>query len=142
MNDVANAVALDVGERRIGVAVSDPFGTFSLPYDTIERTNVRSDVARIVDIAHERNARTIVVGDPLTLSGERGIAAKNIDAFVAHLARAYDGKIELVDERLTTAAVQKSLIGADVSRKKRKQVVDKLAAAMILDTWLARRRNA
>lgn len=141
MADLVNVVALDVGERRIGVAVSDPFGSFALPYDTIERTNVKSDVARIAEIARARGARTIVVGDPLTLSGERGIAAKNLDAFVAHLARAYDGAIELVDERMTTAAVQKSLIGADVSRKKRKTVVDKLAAAMILDTWLQRRRN-
>ncbi|GAC1431819.1 MAG: Holliday junction resolvase RuvX [Candidatus Velthaea sp.] len=142
MAELLNVVALDVGERRIGIAVSDPFGSFSLPFDTIERTNVKTDVERIVGIARERGARTIVVGDPLTLAGERGIAAKNIDAFVAHLARAYDGAIELVDERMTTAAVQKSLIGADVSRKKRKTVVDKLAAAMILDTWLQRRRNA
>jgi len=141
MTDVHNAVALDVGERRIGVAVSDPFGTFSLPYDTIERTNIRTDIARIVAIAGERGAGTIVVGDPLTLAGERGVASKNMDAFIAHLARAYNGVIERVDERLTTAAVQKSLIGADVSRKKRKAVVDKLAAALILDTWLARRRN-
>jgi putative Holliday junction resolvase len=132
-------VALDVGERRIGIAVSA--GTMALPYDTLERTNLRDDIARIVAIARERGARTIVVGDPLTLAGERGIAAKHIDAFVAHLARAYDGAIELVDERLTTAAVQKSLIAADVSRKKRKTVVDKLAAALILDTYLQRRRN-
>jgi putative Holliday junction resolvase len=132
-------IALDVGERRIGVAVSA--GTMALPYDTIERTNVRADTERIVAIARERGARTIVIGDPLTLSGQRGIAAKNIDAFVTHLARVYDGAIELVDERLTTAAVQKSLIAADVSRKKRKTVVDKLAAAMILDTYLRRRRN-
>ncbi len=132
-------VALDIGERRIGVAVS--VGTMALPYDTIDRTNVRADVDRIVGIARERTARTIVVGDPLTLAGDRGIAAKNIDAFVSHLARVFDGKIELVDERLTTAAVQKSLIAADVSRKKRKTVVDKLAAALILDTYLARRRN-
>ncbi|MFN2459903.1 MAG: Holliday junction resolvase RuvX [Candidatus Velthaea sp.] len=137
-----NAMALDVGERRIGVAVSDPLGSFSLPYETIERTNVRADVDRIVALARERGVRVIVVGDPLTLSGERGIAARTIDGFVAHLARAYDGTIERVDERMTTAAVQKSLIGADVSRKKRKAVVDQLAAALILDTWLARRRNA
>ena len=136
---VPNVIALDVGERRIGVAVNA--GDLSLPYDTIERTNLRNDTERIVEIARERGARTIVVGDPLTLAGERGIAAKNIDAFVAHLARAYDGTIELVDERLTTAAVQKSLIAADVSRKKRKTVVDKLAAALILDTYLQRRRN-
>jgi putative Holliday junction resolvase len=138
---VDSIVALDVGERRIGVAVSDPLGTFSLPYETITRTNVKADVERIVAIAAERGARTIVVGDPLTLSGERGIAAQTMDAFVAHLARAYDGTIERVDERLTTAAVQKALIGADVSRKKRKAVVDQLAAALILDTFLQRRRN-
>lgn len=137
-----NIIALDVGERRIGVAVSDPLGSFALPYDTIERTNVRADIERIVAIARERGARTIVVGDPLTLAGERGIASKNMDAFVVHLGRGFDGTIERIDERLTTAAVQKSLIGADVSRKKRKTVVDKLAAAMILDTWLQRRRNS
>lgn len=137
-----NIIALDVGERRIGVAVSDPLGSFALPYDTIERTNVRADVERIAQIACERQARTIVIGDPLTLAGERGIASRNMDAFIAHLARAFDGAIERVDERLTTAAVQKALIGADVSRKKRKTVVDKLAAAMILETWLQRRRNA
>ena len=132
-------VALDVGERRIGVAVN--VGDLALPYDTIERTNVRADTERIADIARERGACVIVVGDPLTLAGERGIAAKTIDAFIVHLTRVYDGTIELVDERLTTAAVQKSLIAADVSRKKRKGVVDKLAAAMILDTYLQRRRN-
>lgn len=134
-------VALDVGTRRIGVAVSDPSGVFAFPHGTIERTNVRDDVAAILAIARERNARTIVVGDPLTLAGTRGIASEKIDAFVAHLERAFDGRIERVDERLTTAAVQKSLIGSDVSRAKRKTVVDKLAAAMILETYLARARG-
>ena len=133
-------VALDVGERRIGVAVSDPAGAFAFPHATIERTNVRDDVAAIVALARERDARTIVVGDPLTMAGERGIASGKIDVFVAHLERAYAGRIVRVDERLTTAAVQKSLIGADMSRGKRKTVVDKLAAAMILETYLARAR--
>jgi len=133
-------VALDVGERRIGIAVSDPLGSFAFPHDTLVRTNVRDDVAAIVAIARERNARTIVVGDPLTLEGKRSFAAEKIDAFVAHLARAFDGRIERIDERLTTAAVQKTLIGADVSRAKRKTVVDKLAAALILETYLARAR--
>jgi putative Holliday junction resolvase len=136
-----SVVALDVGSKRIGVAVSDPLGSFAFPHATIERTNVRDDVAAIVAIAAERGARTIVVGDPLTMSGERGIAAGTIDAFVAHLARGFDGRIERIDERLTTAAVQKSLIGADVSRAKRKTVVDKLAAALILETYLARARG-
>jgi putative Holliday junction resolvase len=140
MTTGGSVVALDVGSRRIGVAVSDPSGAFAFPHDTIERTNVRADIAAVVAIARERNARTIVVGDPLTMAGTRGIAAAGIDAFVAHLARAFDGRIERIDERLTTAAVQKSLIGADVSRAKRKTVVDKLAAAMILETYLARAR--
>jgi putative Holliday junction resolvase len=134
---VSTVIALDVGTRRIGVAVGE--GTFAFPHSTLERTNVRDDVARIVALAAERGVRTIVVGDPLTMSGERGIASAAIDAFVAHLARAYDGEVERVDERLTTAAAQKSLIAADVSRAKRKQVVDQLAAVGILETWLARR---
>ena len=137
-----SVVALDVGERRIGVAVSDPFGSFALPYDTIERTNIKADLAAIVAIARERLARTIVVGDPLTMAGTRGPAAEKMDAFVAALARVYDGEIARIDERLTTAAVQKSLIGADVSRKARRGVVDKLAAAMILETYLARKRHS
>ncbi|HTW83402.1 MAG TPA: Holliday junction resolvase RuvX [Candidatus Sulfotelmatobacter sp.] len=132
-------IGLDVGSKRIGVAVGE--GSFAFPHATLERTNVRDDVAKIVAIARERGARTIVVGDPLTMAGERALASEKIDAFVAHLARAWDGAIERIDERLTTAAAQKALIGADVSRAKRKQVVDQLAAVGILETWLARRRR-
>ncbi|HYZ16668.1 MAG TPA: Holliday junction resolvase RuvX [Candidatus Acidoferrum sp.] len=132
-----SVLGLDVGERRIGVAVGE--ASFVFPHSTIERTNVRDDVAKIVEIARERDARTIVVGDPLTLSGKRALASEKIDAFVAHLARAFDGTIERIDERLTTAAAQRSLIAADVSRAKRKKVVDQLAAVGILETWLARR---
>ena len=134
-----SVLALDVGTRRIGVAIGE--GTFAFPHSTIERTNVRDDVASIVAIARERGVRTIVVGDPLTMSGERALASAQIDGFVLHLARAFDGTIERVDERLTTAAAQKALIGADVSRAKRKKVVDQLAAVGILETWLARRQR-
>jgi putative Holliday junction resolvase len=130
-------IALDVGTRRIGVAVGE--GTFAFPHSTIERRNVRDDVAAIVAIARERGARTIVVGDPLTLNGERALASEQIDAFVTHLVRAFDGEIARVDERLTTAAAQKALISADVSRAKRKKVVDQLAAVGILETWQARK---
>ena len=135
-------VALDVGERRIGVAVSDPLGSFSFPHSVIDRTNIRADLAKIVAIADERGAATVVVGYPLTLAGARGPAAEKMDAFITALGRTYGGAIERIDERMTTAAVTTSLVGADGSRAKRKTVVDKLAAAMILDTYLARRRNA
>jgi putative pre-16S rRNA nuclease len=136
-----SVIALDVGARRIGVAVSDPSDTFSLPYDVIQRTALRDDVRRIVELARERRATTIVVGDPIRLGGERGPASEKLDQFVAQLARAWDGPIERVDERLTTAQATRTLIDADLSRKRRKDVVDKLAAALILDTYLARRRT-
>ncbi len=134
-------VALDVGERRIGVAISDPGESFSLPLRTLERTTLHDDLEAIVGIAREYAAHTLVIGDPVALSGERGIAAQKMDAFVAVLAKAYDGTIERVDERMTTAQVTRSLVAADVSRKGRRRVVDQLAAALILDSYLARKRR-
>jgi putative holliday junction resolvase len=82
----------------------------------------------------------LVVGDPVTLSGERSIAAQKMDAFVDALRSVFPGKIHRVDERMTTAQATKTLIAADVSRKERKKVVDKMAAALILETFLTRRR--
>ena len=135
-------IGLDLGERRIGVAISDPGESYALPLRTLERTgNTHDDLQAILDVVREYGATTIVVGDPVSLSGERGIAAKKMDEFVAILAKAYDGAIERVDERLTTAQVTRTLLAADVSRKNRKRVVDQLAAALILDTFLGRRKR-
>jgi len=134
-------LALDVGERRIGLAVSDPGETFALPLRTLERSTLQRDLEEIAAAAAEYGATTIVVGDPIALSGERGIAARRMDAFVASLAKAYDGTIERVDERLTTAQATRTLLAADVSRANRKRVVDRMAAALILESWLARRRR-
>jgi putative Holliday junction resolvase len=134
-------LALDVGSKRIGVAVSDPGGTFALPVTTIECRDRRSDLARIASIAQEYGAREIVVGDPVTLAGERGIAAKRIDTFVEALREVFVGAIHRVDERMTTAQATKTLIAADVSRRRRREVVDRMAAALILETFLARRKN-
>ena len=136
-----SVLALDVGSKRIGVAVADPTGTFALPVTVIERMNLQSDLERILKLSREYDAGEIVVGDPVTLSGQRGIAADKIDRFVDQLARVYSGTIVRVDERMTTAQATKSLIAADVSRAKRKTVVDKMAAALILETYLARKRT-
>jgi len=136
-------LALDIGERRIGVAMTDPGESFSLPLRTLQRTDsLHDDLQAILDLASEYGATTIVVGDPVSLSGERGLAAEKMDAFVAILAKAYGGTIERVDERMTTAQATRSLIAADASRKQRKRVVDQLAAALILDSFLARRRRS
>lgn len=134
-------VALDVGTKRIGVAVSDPSGSFALPVATIERTELRADLERIVRLASEYGARDLVVGDPLTLSGERGPAAQKMDAFVEQLRRVFEGTIHRVDERMTTAQATKAMIAADASRKTRRKAVDMMAATLILETYLARRRS-
>jgi putative holliday junction resolvase len=135
-------LALDVGSKRIGVAVSDPSGSYALPITTIERSDRRADLACIAALAREYDANEIVVGDPVTLRGERGIAAAQIDAFVEALRSVFTGTIHRVDERLTTAQATKTLIAADVSRRRRRDVVDRMAAALILETFLARRKNA
>lgn len=134
-------LALDVGSRRIGAAISDPGEIFAMPLTVIEHTNLRDDVDRIVELAAEHRAQEIVVGDPVRLSGERGIAAERIDRFVEALGRRFPGIIHRVDERLTTAQATKTLIGADISRAKRKSVVDKVAASLILETFLTRRKH-
>jgi putative pre-16S rRNA nuclease len=134
-------MALDVGSKRIGIAVADPSGTFALPVATIERTNRRADLAKIEEYVESYGIRELVVGDPITLRGERGLAAATIDAFVEDLRGVFDGTIHRVDERLTTAQATKGLIAADVSRKKRREVVDRMAAALILESFLARRRS-
>jgi putative Holliday junction resolvase len=134
-------MALDVGSKRIGVAVADPTGTFALPVGTIERTNLRADLGRIEEYIESYMVRDLVIGYPIALSGEAGIAAQKMDAFIEQLRRVYRGTIHRVDERMTTAQATKTLIAADVSRKRRKEVVDKMAAALILESFLARRRS-
>jgi putative Holliday junction resolvase len=134
-------MALDVGSKRIGVAVSDPSATFALPVATIERTNRREDLSRIRELVDSYGIAELVVGDPLTLAGDRGIAAREMDAFVEKLREVFGGTIHRVDERLTTAQATKSLIAADVSRQKRRTIVDRMAAALILESFLARRRS-
>lgn len=136
-----NLLALDVGSKRIGVAVADPTGTFALPLTVIERTNLKADLQRISELAREYSVDEMVIGYPMTLAGQTGPAAEKMDRFIEQLSRVFPGTIHRVDERLTTAQATKTLISADVSRAKRKTVVDKMAAALILESYLARRRG-
>jgi len=134
-------MALDVGSKRIGVAVADPSRTFALPAATIDRTNLHADLSRLRALVEEYEVDELVIGDPVALSGERGIAAQKMDEFVERLRSVYAGTIHRVDERMTTAQATKALIAADVSRAKRKRAVDSMAAALILETYLARKRR-
>ncbi len=139
---MSSIMALDVGEKRIGVAISGPGESYALPIGTIERTALDRDLERILEYVSEYDVCDLVLGDPVTLSGERGIAAKKMDAFAERLRAVFPGTIHRIDERLTTAQATKVMIDADASRKRRRQAVDKMAAALILETFLARRRRS
>jgi len=141
MGSKTSLMALDVGSRRIGIAVSDPSGSFALPLATIARTNRREDLASIKSYLDAYEVEELIVGDPITLSGERDVAARAMDAFVEALREVFSGTIHRVDERLTTAQATKTLIAADVSRARRRRLVDRMAAALILESFLARRRR-
>lgn len=138
---MSGIMALDVGTKRIGVAVADPSNSYALPVGTIERTALRDDLARIKEYVESYGVNDLVVGDPVTLSGERGVAAEKMDAFVEQLRRVFTGTVHRVDERLTTAQATKVMIAADASRKRRRNAVDMMAAALILETFLTRRRS-
>ena len=132
------ALGLDVGMKTIGVAVSDELGLAAHPVLTIARQGTAPDVARVVAMAAEREARAVVVGLPLELSGDEGRRARRVRVFIDALRAALpaDVAIHEWDERFSTAAVERMLIEADVSRQRRKQVIDKQAAAYILQGWL------
>jgi putative Holliday junction resolvase len=134
-------MALDVGSKRIGVALADPTQSFAIPLATITRKNKRDDLACISEYVASYNVDELVVGDPITLAGERGVAARDMDTFVTSLREIFSGTIHRIDERMTTAQANKSLIAADVSRRKRRELVDRLAAGLILETFLGRRRR-
>ena len=102
-------MALDVGTKRIGVAVADPSGSFALPVGMVERTNIRADLAKLEEYFESYLVDELVVGDPVSLAGERGIAAEKMDAFVEKLRTVFRGTIHRVDERMTTAQATKRL---------------------------------
>jgi putative Holliday junction resolvase len=137
-------LALDVGSRRLGVAMSDPTWTVASPLLTLARRGPAEDAAAIAGLAAEHGADTLVVGLPRSLRGGEGPAAKAVRAYVAEL-RAHLGalRIEFVDERLSTVAAERALLAGGVRRADRRAVVDQLAASLFLQAWLdaARRRE-
>ena len=132
-------IALDYGSKRIGVAVSDPLGLIAQPLATLDHDQVMPQLKEL--LKQYDQVDEIVVGLPKKLSGELGPAAANVLAFVEQLKQAFPVKISTYDERLTTAAAERTLIEAGLSRKKRKQVIDRSAAANILQDYLERRNK-
>ena len=134
-------LAVDVGSVRIGVAVCEHLELPAMPLLTIEHTSRAADVARIVRLAAERRVGTIVIGYPLRLDGTRGVAAENMDRFVKDLEKAFGGKVVTVDERLTSAAASKKIAAAPLSGRRKRAVIDQLAAVEIAESYRARAKR-
>jgi len=133
-------MAVDWGARRVGLALSDPTGLLATGLATLTVTGRDDAVRRVADVAREREAERIVVGLPLRLSGERGEAAEQAEAFAAELGRVSGLPVELLDERLTSALSTRRLHEAGVRGAKAKARVDQGAAVALLETWLDRAR--
>ncbi len=132
-------VGIDLGSKRIGVAVSDPTGTVATPHSVVQRTGSRtSDHRAIRAVVDEYEADLLVVGLPRSLDGSLGRAATAALVEVDELAGALDVPVETVDERLTTVSADRALRASNVKGEARRRVVDKVAAAILLQSWLDR----
>jgi putative Holliday junction resolvase len=139
-------VGLDLGTKTIGVAVSDPDRRLATGVETIQRTAFTADAARLLAIAGERSAVGFVLGLPINMDGSEGPRVQSTRAFARNLAKLTNLAIGLWDERLSTAAVERELIGMDMSRARRAKVIDEHAAIFILqgalDRLAAQRRSS
>jgi putative Holliday junction resolvase len=131
-------IGLDLGSKTIGVAASDPDRRLATGVTTLKRSTFAVDAAKLLALAAERRAIGIVLGLPINMDGSHGPRAQSTQAFARNLAKLTDLPIALWDERLSTAAVERDLIAADASRRKRANVIDQHAAAFILQGALDR----
>jgi putative pre-16S rRNA nuclease len=135
-------LALDVGAKRIGLAVSDPLGITAQGLEVLTRKDPQTDLDRLMEVAREWRVQRIVVGLPRHMDGRLGSAAPAILGLVEKLQEALGVEVITWEERLTTVEAERVLLLADVSRRRRRQVVDQLAAVLILQNYLDHRRLA
>ncbi len=139
----ARVLGLDVGTKTVGLALSDVRRMFASPMETIRRTRLAADLARIKDIVAEHGVGGFVVGLPVAMDGREGPRCQAVRQFAKDLLGACDLPLAFWDERLSSAAVERLLIDeADMSRARRREVVDKMAAAYILQGALDRLQSA
>ena len=135
-------LSLDVGDRRIGLAISDEMGWTAQGLETYERRNLRKDLAYLIELIRSRDVTDVVVGLPRHLDGHIGPQAQKVLTFVDSLKTQISVPILMWDERLTTREAERTLIDAHVRRSKRKTVVDQMAAILILQGYLDSRQAA
>jgi putative Holliday junction resolvase len=138
-------LAIDYGQRRLGLAVSDEAGAFAFPAGTLERRGRARDLAALRQLAAERGVERVVVGLPLHLDGRAGPEARAAEAFAADVAQATGLPVETFDERWTTREAERSLREQGLSGRRghrRREAVDAVAATLLLRSWLAREQRA
>jgi putative Holliday junction resolvase len=133
-------LALDLGKRRIGLALSDELGVTAQGLETLERTNIREDLARLRGLAEEKNVGLFLLGKPLHMSGDEGRQVEFVREFGQRLGAATGLPVEFWDERMTTVEAQRVLRESGISLRKRTQAVDRLAAVILLESYLDSRR--
>jgi putative Holliday junction resolvase len=132
-------LALDVGDATVGVAVSDLLGLTAQGVETIRRKDLAKDIGRLQELMEQYGTKSLVVGLPRNMNGTQGERCDAVRAFAEEIRKAVpDAGIEFWDERLSTVAASRSLLEADLSRRKRRKVIDKMAAVFILQGYLDR----
>jgi len=134
-------LGIDVGTKTLGLALSDVERTIASGLETIRRTKFTADAARLIELARRHGVGGLVIGLPLNLDGSEGPRAQATRGFQRNLARMITLPMLFFDERLSTAAAERTLLESDVSRRRRAQVIDKMAATIILQTALDRMRR-
>jgi len=135
-------MGLDVGDKRIGIALSDEGFVIASPEETLERRGNRKDIAHLLDLAQREDVSEILVGMPLSLNGSEGPQAQKVGRFIEALRAETDIPVTTWDERLTTVSAERALLEGDVSRAKRKKTIDRVAAALILQGYLDSKRQS
>ncbi len=135
-------MGLDVGTKTIGVAVSDGLGLTAQGVTTVRRTSLKADLAALTALAREHEVERVVVGLPLNMDGSEGPRAEASRKFADTVSQALGVPVEFWDERLSTVAATRTLLEADVSRARRREVIDQVAAQFILQGWLDAHRPA
>ena len=134
------ALGVDLGEKRIGIAVSDSNGKVATPLQVIIRSkSIKQDHKKICDLVDEWEADIVVVGMPYSLNGSKGLAAKTVEKEVKELSSALEVSVATQDERLTTVTAAKELAIQGLDSKKQRKVIDQVAASVILQSWLDNR---
>ena len=133
-------LGLDIGSKRIGVAMSDELGFTAQGMETLMSKGLDADVERIAGLVRDHGVSEVVVGMPYNMNGTEGPQAEKVRAIMQRISEAIDAPVYEWDERLSTAAADRALLEADMSRAKRRKVIDKIAAVIILQGYLDRQR--